>query len=105
MTNSSVASFLLNPGLVPFCLAGVQVVQTSIVQGIVSFAKKMAAENREKRKQSGVLGIDGSSLNQKNRLVHISDTLNAESRWAIDVEVIQKQMHQDRAITRKAIME
>jgi hypothetical protein len=50
-----------------------------IIPGIVAFARKIAAINRVKMKQSAVLGIGGRWNHQRKRSAHILDTIDVES--------------------------
>jgi hypothetical protein len=59
-TYLSAAHLLLNIGLIPFSPAAVYKAQILIVSGMIAFAEKMTAENREKMKAQAGFGIDGS---------------------------------------------
>jgi hypothetical protein len=59
-THSFAAYVLLNIKLIPFSPAAVCQAQLLIIPGIIPFARKIAAENREKMKPQAVIGIDGS---------------------------------------------
>jgi hypothetical protein len=64
--HSSAAYLLPNFRLIPFSPAALNAVQILIVSGILAFAKKIAAENHEKMKQSTVVGIYGSWNHERN---------------------------------------
>jgi hypothetical protein len=76
-------------GLIPFSSIAVSAAPFSIILEIIAFVRKIAAENREKMKQSIVIGIDGTGT-IKNGPTHIFDTADVESRRVIDFEIIQK---------------
>jgi hypothetical protein len=60
MTYLSAACLLLNIGLIPFSPAAVYKTQLLIIPGIIAFARKIMAENREKMKPHAVVVSDGS---------------------------------------------
>jgi hypothetical protein len=75
-----------------------------VVPGIVTFARKIAVENREKMKQSAVVGINGSWNHQRNGLTHILHMVDVESRRVIDFDFVQKVNASGLATTREAVM-
>jgi hypothetical protein len=58
--------------------------------GIIAFARKIAAENRDKMKQRAIVGIKSSRNHQRNGSVHILDTADVEDQRVVDFEVVQK---------------
>jgi hypothetical protein len=58
MAYASAAYLLFNVELIPFSPAAIYTAQILIVPGIVAFARKIAAEKREKMKQRAVAGIN-----------------------------------------------
>jgi hypothetical protein len=61
-----------------------------IVRGIVAFARKIVAENREKMNSQAVIGIDGSWNDRRSGLAHILDVVDVRSRSVVDFESVQK---------------
>jgi hypothetical protein len=70
-TYSSAVCLLLNIGRIVFSPALVCTSQILTVPGIVAFARKIAAENRENVKLQAVVGIDGSWNHRRNESAHI----------------------------------
>jgi hypothetical protein len=61
-----------------------------IVSGIVSFTRKIVAENREKMKSQAMIGIDGSWNHRRKRPAHILDMLDVGSGRVVDFKIVQK---------------
>jgi predicted membrane protein len=59
-TDLSAAFLLFNLRMISFSLAAIYAARILMIPGIVAFAKKIAAENRKKLKQSAVIGTNGS---------------------------------------------
>jgi hypothetical protein len=90
MTYSSADYFLLNIGLIPFSPVALYAYQLLIVPGIVSFARKIAAENHEKMKTQAVIRIDGSWTHRRNGSTQFVDMADVGSERVVDFETVQK---------------
>jgi hypothetical protein len=86
----SATYLLLDIGLIPFSPAAVCKAQLLIIPGIIAFARKIAAENREKMKPQTVVGIDGSWNHRRNGSVHLLDMVDVGSGRVVDLEMVQK---------------
>jgi hypothetical protein len=86
----SAAYLLSNIGLIPFSPAGVYKAQPLIIPGIIAFARKIAAENREKMQPQVVVRIDGSWNHGRNGSAQLLDTVDARSRSLVDFDTVQK---------------
>jgi hypothetical protein len=89
-TYLSAAYLLLDIGLIPFSPAAVYRAQLLIIPGIITFARKIAAENREKMKPQAVFGIDGSWNHRRNGSAPILDLVDFGIGRVVDFEIIQK---------------
>jgi hypothetical protein len=89
-TYLSAVCLLLNIGLIPFSPAAVYKAQLLIIPGIIAFARKIAAENREKMNPQAVAGIDGSWNHRRNGSAHLLDMVDVGSGRVVDFEMVQK---------------
>jgi hypothetical protein len=89
-TYLSAAYLLLDIGLIPFSPAAVYRAQLLIIPGTIAFARKIAAENREKMMPQAVLGIDGSWNRRRHGSAHLLDMVDAGSGRVVDFENSQK---------------
>jgi hypothetical protein len=76
--------------LILFSPAVVQALQILIVPGMIAFARKIAAENREEMRQPAVVGIDGSWNHRGNGSGLFVDIADVESRSVADLEIVRK---------------
>jgi hypothetical protein len=81
-TTYSPAAYCARSGADPVFWAVVFASETLIIAGIVAFAEKNAAENREKRKQSAIVSINGSWDHRRRPLTW--RMLRAEGSLALD---------------------
>jgi hypothetical protein len=99
------AHLLLNIGVIPFSRAAVYKAQLLIIPGIIAFARKIAAENREKMKPQAVVGIDGLWNRRRNGSAHLLDMVDVGSGRMSTPRWLKRQLHQDLATTKEAAME
>jgi hypothetical protein len=86
----SAVCLLLNIGPIPFSPAAVYKAQLLIIPGIIAFARKIAAENREKMKPQAVVGINCSWNDRRNGSAHLLDMVDVGSGRVVDFEMVQK---------------
>jgi hypothetical protein len=87
---SSAAHFLSNIGLIPRSPTAVYKAQIWIVPGIISFTRRIVAENREKMKSQAMVGIDGSWNHRRKGSAHILEMVDVGSGRVVDFEIVQK---------------
>jgi hypothetical protein len=76
---TAIATFLLRIGVIPFSAIAVYSAQPLLITGIIAFAKKVCARNREPMKTNATLGIDGGWNHRRNGSAHIIDMIDIES--------------------------
>jgi hypothetical protein len=86
----SAAYLLLNIRFIPFSLATTYKAYVLIIPRIIAFARKTAAENREKMKPQAVVGINDSCNHRRNGSTHLLDMVDVGSGRVIDFEMVQK---------------
>jgi hypothetical protein len=73
--------------LVQLFPAALYAAQFLIVPGIVVSSRKFPGENREKMKESTVIGIDGSWNHRRNGSADILNSVDVESRRVVSFEI------------------
>jgi hypothetical protein len=89
-TYLSAVCLLFNIGLIPFSPAAVYKAKLLIIPGIIAFARKIAAENREKMKPQAIVGIDGSCNHRRNGSARLLHMVDVGSGRVADFEMVQK---------------